>query len=93
MIVRLFKKNRLQKINQFVEPDEIFLDSKNLQNFDQQQFAGRIETPLKKSTVFLIGGFFTLILFVFFLPPIITLQPYLTKLIQPFFTFRLVFLS
>jgi len=67
MIVRLFKKNRLQKRNQFVEPDEIFLDSKNLQNFDQQQFAGRIETPLKKSTVFLIGGFFTLILFVFFL--------------------------
>ena len=38
MIRRIFKKNKLREKNFFVEPDEIFLDSKNLQNFDRQQF-------------------------------------------------------
>ena len=32
----------------FVEPDEIFLDSKNLPEFDTQQFEGRLEKPIGK---------------------------------------------
>ena len=33
MITRIIKKNKIKSKNSFVEPDEIFLDSKNLQNF------------------------------------------------------------
>jgi len=62
MIRRLIKKNKIKNKNSFVEPDEIFLDSKNLQNFDRQQFEGRIERPISKKTIWLLG-----VLFLFFL--------------------------
>ncbi len=65
MIVRIFKKHKVRNSNFFVEPDEIFLDSKNLQNFDQQQFEGRIEKPIKKNTVLFLGGFFVIIIIIF----------------------------
>ncbi|MFA5931854.1 MAG: penicillin-binding transpeptidase domain-containing protein [Candidatus Paceibacterota bacterium] len=58
MIRRILKKNNLKQKNSFVEPDEIFLDSKNLQNFDRQQFEGRIEKPIPKKTIFLLGILF-----------------------------------
>ncbi|MFA6520279.1 MAG: penicillin-binding transpeptidase domain-containing protein [Candidatus Paceibacterota bacterium] len=61
MITRIIKKNSLRTKNTFVEPDEIFLDSRNLQNFDSQQFEGRIERPIPKKTILLLG-----ILFLFF---------------------------
>ena len=54
-------KNKIKNKNFFVEPDEIFLDSKNLQNFDRQQFEGRIEKPIPKKTILFLG-----ILFLFF---------------------------
>ena len=66
MIVKIFKKNKLRNANIFVEPDEIFLDSKNLQNFDQQQFEGRIEKPITQKTVIFIGIFFFVVCGVFF---------------------------
>jgi len=59
MIVRMFKKNK-NKI--LVDPDEIFLDSKNLENFDRQQFEGRIEKPISKQTIIFLGIFFLLII-------------------------------
>ncbi|MCX6752183.1 MAG: penicillin-binding transpeptidase domain-containing protein [Candidatus Nomurabacteria bacterium] len=49
----------------FVEPDEIFLDSKNLQNFDRQQFEGRIEKPISKRTIVFLGAFFFLMIIIF----------------------------
>ncbi len=49
---------RSKKRNILVEPDEIFLDSQNLENFDRQQFEGRIEKPLSKSTAAAVGLFF-----------------------------------
>ncbi len=58
-------KQKIKKTNFFVEPDEIFLDSKNLQNFDRQQFEGRIEKPISKKTIFFIGIFFLLFLGMF----------------------------
>ena len=61
MITRIFKKNKIKSKNSFVEPDEIFLDSKNLPNFDRQQFEGRIERPIPKKTILILG-----ILFLFF---------------------------
>ncbi len=60
MVWKIFKKNN-RGGNEFVEPDEIFLDSKNLANFDRQQFEGRMEKPIPKRTIVAVG-----ILFVFF---------------------------
>lgn len=62
MITRIIKKNKIKYKSSFVEPDEIFLDSKNLQNFDRQQFEGRIEKPIPKRTILLLS-----ILFLFFM--------------------------
>ena len=62
MITKIIKKNRLKNKNFFVEPDEIFLDSKNLQNFDRQQFEGRIEKSISKKNILLLG-----VLFLFFM--------------------------
>ncbi len=66
MIVKILKRNRLKNANIFVEPDEIFLDSKNLQNFDQQQFEGRIEKPIRQGTVVFVGVFFFVVCGIFF---------------------------
>jgi len=62
---RLFKKQKIKDANFFVEPDEIFLDSKNLENFDRQQFEGRIEKPITKKTVVTLGIFFFLCAIIF----------------------------
>ncbi|MEK7081272.1 MAG: penicillin-binding transpeptidase domain-containing protein [Patescibacteria group bacterium] len=58
MIPRIIKRNKIKNENSFVEPDEIFLDSKNLQNFNRQQFEGRIEKPIPKKTIFSLGILF-----------------------------------
>ncbi len=62
MITKIMKRNKLKNKSSFVEPDEIFLDSKNLQNFNRQQFEGRIEKPIPKKTILLLG-----MLFLFFM--------------------------
>ncbi|MDE2399793.1 MAG: hypothetical protein KGL67_02170 [Patescibacteria group bacterium] len=64
MIRRIVKKYRKKRIP-FVEPDEIFLDSKNLQNFDRQQFEGRIEKPIAQKTVVFLSVFFLLTVIIF----------------------------
>lgn len=65
MITKIFKKNKLERHNFLVEPDEIFLDSKNIGNFDRQQFEGRIEKPIPKRTILFVGFFFVLVAFIF----------------------------
>jgi penicillin-binding protein 2 len=65
MITRVFKKNKLRKHNFMVDPDEIFLDSKNIQNFDRQQFEGRIEKPIPKKTIFALAGVFIIMVATF----------------------------
>ncbi len=65
MFRRILRKNKIRNANFFVEPDEIFLDSKNLENFDQQQFEGRIEKPIPKRTIFFLGIFFMIIAGIF----------------------------
>src|SRR3989338_3992364 len=62
MIRKMLRKQKIKKANFFVEPDEIFLDSKNLQNFDRQQFEGRIEKPIAKKEILFLGIFFLLFL-------------------------------
>ncbi|MFC1730662.1 penicillin-binding transpeptidase domain-containing protein [candidate division KSB1 bacterium] len=47
--------------NREIEPDEIFLDSSNLPEFDRNQFEGRIEKPIAKSVQFFVVGIFLLV--------------------------------
>lgn len=65
MIRKILNKQKIKNANFFIEPDEIFLDSKNLQNFNRQQFEGRIEKPISKKAIFSIGIFFLLFLSIF----------------------------
>ena len=62
MFARRGKKRRID----FIEPDEIFLDSSNLPDFDRDQFEGHIERPIaKRSLVFFgLGCFLVALLFV-----------------------------
>ncbi len=52
----LFGKKR----NYEIDPDEIFLDSKNLPDFNVHQFEGRLEKPITKTAVLIAGLFFLL---------------------------------
>ena len=65
MIIRIIKKNKTKNGSFFVEPDEIFLDSKNLQNFNRQQFEGRIERPISKKTIYFLGFLFLFFIGIF----------------------------
>jgi penicillin-binding protein 2 len=57
---RIFKgKNKSKGVE--IEPDEIFLDSTNLPDFDRNQFEGRIEKPISKKTFAAAGIVFALI--------------------------------
>lgn len=62
-IIRKIKKSK--KKNIFIEPDEIFLDSKNLPNFDRQQFEGQISKPISRNSMIGIGILFC-VLVIFF---------------------------
>jgi penicillin-binding protein 2 len=56
----IFKKKR-KYFSHEIDPDEIFLDSENLPQFDNQQFEGRLEKPITSRTVIVLGVFFVLI--------------------------------
>lgn len=61
-IFRLFRRSRN---THYIDPDEIFLDSRNLPSFNTQQFEGRIESPISKRAVYLIALFFLVIGLIF----------------------------
>lgn len=63
-ILDFFRKNRKYS-HAFVEPDEIFLDSKNLPKFDKQQFEGRIERPIGKNVIIATQIFFGIVFVIF----------------------------
>jgi penicillin-binding protein 2 len=59
-----FHINR-RKFKNNIDPDEIFLDSKNLPNFNTQQFEGRLERPISKHSIYLLGLIFLSVFLVF----------------------------
>ena len=59
-----FKINH-KRIKGDIALDEIFLDSKNLPNFNTQQFEGRLEKPIPKHSIFILGLFFICTAFIF----------------------------
>lgn len=56
-----FKKRSTKDLN----PDEVFLDSRNLPQFDTFQLEGRIEKPISKGPVNFLFVFFLIIIFIF----------------------------
>ncbi|MFC1801964.1 peptidoglycan D,D-transpeptidase FtsI family protein [Patescibacteria group bacterium] len=60
--MNFFRKNKkLFKNNNEIAPDEIFLDSSNLPDFDTYQFEGRLERAISKKVIFSVGAFFVLV--------------------------------
>lgn len=64
-ISSIFRKRSKHSIRE-VDPDEIFLDSKNLPSFDTDRLEGHIEYALSKRAVAFMGGVFALIAIIFF---------------------------
>ena len=62
MMIRI--KNKLRKSRE-INPDEIFMDSHNLPEFNDQQFEGRIERPISRTSINLILLFFLLVILSF----------------------------
>lgn len=62
-----------KRIRKDIYPDEIFLDSKNLPNFNTQQFEGRLERAIPKHSIFFLGLFFVGVSF-FFIWQVVNLQ-------------------
>jgi len=60
----IFKSGKNLKDNE-IAPDEIFLDSSNLPNFDVHQFEGRFEKPITKKTILLLASFFVFVGIIF----------------------------
>ena len=58
-------KVRYDKREKDIDPDEIFIDSENLPNFDTSQFEGRLEKSISRRSLFILGGVFLLIIVLF----------------------------
>lgn len=69
----MFNMFNKKKKNQEIYPDEIFMDSKNIPEFDTQQFEGRLEKPISRKTFKLFSSFLGLVA-IFFLGKIFYLQ-------------------
>nr|MDQ2933128.1 penicillin-binding transpeptidase domain-containing protein [bacterium] len=48
-----------------VAPEEIMIDSSNLPQFNTMQFEGRLEKPISRVTLYILGGTFVLIALIF----------------------------
>jgi penicillin-binding protein 2 len=48
-----------------IDPDEIFIDARNLPEFNTHQFEGRIETPLSSKTFLFLALAFFAVIFIF----------------------------
>ena len=63
--LRKIFSSRSRNLSKDIAPDEIFLDSSNLPQFDTDQFEGRLDKPIRGKTLFYLGLFFFLIILVF----------------------------
>ncbi len=55
-------KNKKKSRNKEIAFDEIFLDSKNISDFETERFEGKLEFPLNQSLIKTIGGVFLILL-------------------------------
>ncbi len=56
---------KYKKRQKDIDPDEIFIDSSNLPNFDTHQFEGRLEKAISQKSIFVMGAIFLLIFTIF----------------------------
>ena len=63
-ITKFFRRRRSYSDAE-IYPDEIFLDARNLPQFDVHQFEGRLERPISRRTIIVVGSFFMLVVCVF----------------------------
>ncbi len=61
----MIRTKKRRKTAKDIAPDEIFIDSHNLPEFDTQQFEGRLERPISRITLSVIVAFFILVLITF----------------------------
>lgn len=64
-LIRWLKNKFFPYSDREIDPDEIFLDSSNLPQFDTHQFEGRIEKPISKRIIIFLGITFLFIMLVF----------------------------
>ncbi len=62
-MLRLRRKSR--RLRSEIQPDEIFIDAENPASLDMDRFEGRIERPLGRRSVFIVGTIATLFLVLF----------------------------
>jgi penicillin-binding protein 2 len=55
------KRSWFNRGKEGIDPDEIFLDSSNLPNFNTAQFEGRLEKPISRRVALFVGIFFIMI--------------------------------
>ena len=62
---RIFKNFKIRRDYIDIDPDQIFLDSKNLPDFDIHQFEGRLEKPISRKvfTFFSLGCLLVVMIF------------------------------
>jgi penicillin-binding protein 2 len=58
-------KRTRRRYNREIHPEEIFIDSTNIPDFDTNQFEGRIEKPISSLAIGMVGLVFLLIVFIF----------------------------
>ncbi len=56
----IFRRSRHIRRHTEIDPDEIFIDSSNLPEFDTDQFEGQIEKPISKHSIYIFGIVFLL---------------------------------
>lgn len=72
-MARRLSEHHLRQLSRDIDPDEIFLDSRNLPSYDRDQFEGRIEKPISKLSI--VGVFLSFfIIAILFLGKVVELQ-------------------
>lgn len=64
-ILKRIRRHTRGRRNEFVDPEEIFLDSQNLPDFDTQQFEGQFERPIERRSLLSVGVVFFVIVTLF----------------------------
>ena len=57
----MFRKKKNKFLSSNISPNEVFLDSENIPNFDFYQFEGRIEKPISFKVFLFVGIIFLFI--------------------------------
>jgi penicillin-binding protein 2 len=60
--MKKFFKNKIARENREINPDEIFMDSKNLPEFDTTQFEGRLDKPISKISLLVVLVLFLMLM-------------------------------